>query len=69
LVTTAGGTKGGSQTKQEKKPEHREHLTICKPTVGSCPNLREWWSQKCYIQASDVGYLTDIVAKFGKRSG
>jgi hypothetical protein len=52
---------------QKKKPECRELLTICHPVVGSCPNLREWWGQMYHIQASDVGYLIDIVAKFGPR--
>jgi hypothetical protein len=42
-------------------------LTTCQPIVGTCPNLGEWWGQRCHTQASDVGYLADIVAKFEYR--
>jgi hypothetical protein len=50
-----------------KRPEHRGLLTICQPIVGSCPNLGEWWGQRCHTQTHHVCYLIDIVVKFGQR--
>jgi hypothetical protein len=52
-----------------KRPECRGFLTICQPIVGSCPDLGEEWSQKCYAQASDAGCLADTVAKLEQRGG
>jgi hypothetical protein len=59
--------KGRVLTAAGKKPVGKLLLTICQPVVGSCPYLGEWWGQRCHTQASDVGYVANIVAKYEQR--